>query len=275
MARIIAFIGAAGILLFLVTATILPFKDQVFNYLYPKPFSKALDPTTLTIEGINASNNTASLDGFNFSWNTGTINLTDGAYAVMFVTTKDDQGNILDQHWLVGPQATEGLNFKGSYTFPAAGTAVITVWETNNVECSRFNCDPNLAVHNSQGFTVPRIISPSSPTPTPIPTITPTSTPTPFPSSSPSFSPTPPATLGKITGTVYSSSGGVVVDAKIAVNNGRKTFYSSLVGTYTIPNLAPDAYNLTFQAKNHFNQSITVTVSAGQTALGDVVMRRK
>lgn len=265
--RIILSIAALGILFFLVSSSLLPYKNQLFNLLYPKPPSKAEEITNLTIAGINSSNKLATLNGYNFSWNAGSIPLTAGAYAVMFVTLKDNNGNILDQNWFVGSEATEGLFFNGSYTFPAAGTAVITVWETNKVDCVGFSCNPTLAIHNSTPFTVPG--------PTPAPTLTPTPSPTATLSPSPTPTATPISNYGSIDGTVYSSAGGVVGGAKITVRNGRKTLYTSSLGTYSILDLTPGIYKLTFQAKNYFNQSLFIEVFAGQTALGDMVMRRK
>lgn len=270
--RVILYIGALGILLFLATAALFSFKNQLFNLLYPKPASEAQEviTSTLTITGINASNNMASLDGYDFSWDTGSIGLTDGAYAVLFVTTKDAGGKIVDQHWLVGSHATEGLIFNGSYTFPVAGTAAITVWETNNVDCVGFTCNPSLAIHNSGAFTVPRVI----PTPTPTPSLTPT----PSPTISPSPAPTPPVqNYGSITGTVYSSRGGTIPGVKITtfVSSTKKTYYTNSFGVYSITNLPPGTYSLTFQAKGYVNQKVSVTVAANTTTTKDVTITKR
>lgn len=249
--RIVLFIGVLGLLLFLVTASLFSFKNQLFSLLYPKPSATAQDATSLTITGINSSNNMANLAGYDFSWDAGSIGLTDAAYAVLFITTKDESGNIVDQHWLVGSHATEGLYFNGSYTFPVAGTAAITVWETNNVDCAGFTCNPNLAIYNSNAFVVPRI--------TPTPTASPTQN------------------YGTITGSVYSSAGGIVAGVKITITiSGSKKIYSSnSMGSYSISNLPPAIYNLTFQNKNYFNKSISVAVSSGSTASGNVIMTKK
>src|SRR3989304_7092430 len=133
--RLLITLSLIGMIIFLLASATLPFKDKLFSLLYPKPSSKAEEDSSLTISGLNASNNVATLQGYDFSWDAGSFTLTDGAYAVLFVTTRDEGGNIVDQHWLVGNQATEGLYFNGSYTFPVAGTAIITLWETNKVDC--------------------------------------------------------------------------------------------------------------------------------------------
>lgn len=255
--RVIVSVAALGLVLFLATAALLPFKDKLFDILYPKPSSHAQEGTNLTISGINATNNMAALTGYDFSWNAGSIGLSDGAYAVLFVTTKDNAGNIIDQHWLVGSHATEGLYFNGSYIFPLPGTAIITVIETNNVDCSGFSCNPTLAVHNSSAFTVP------GPTPTPTPTPSPTSPPV--------------QNYGAISGTIYSSAGGVVAGTKISINinNSKKTYYSNSFGVYSISNLPPGTYNLMFQTKGYFNKSVSLTVSSGQTTSGNVTLTKK
>lgn len=269
--RVVVSVAALGLVLFFLAAAFFPFKDQLFNLLYPKPSSRAQEGANLTINGINAANNMATLEGFDFFWNTGSIGLSDGAYAVLFVTTKDEAGNILDQHWLVGSHATEGLNFNGSYTFPQVGTATITVIETNNVDCSGFGCNPTLAVHNSSVFTIP------GPTPTPTPTATPTPIPTLVPTPTPSPTNPPSQNYGSITGTVYSSSGGIVAGAKITtkVDKTNKTYYSNSLGVYSISNLPPGTYYLNFSAKNYFNKAISVQVSSGLTSSGNITLTKK
>lgn len=264
-------IFAIGIIIFLVFAVTAPLKDELLSFLYPKPSSLAQDATTLVINGINTPNNVASLNGYDFSWNAGSIGLTDGAYAVMFVTTRDASGNIVDQHWLVGSKATEGLSFSGNYTFPVAGTAVITVWETNYVDCNGFSCNPNLAIHNSDPFVVPRII------PTPTPTSIPTPTPSPIVSSAPVSTPPPPQNYGNISGTVYSSVGGIVSGAQITVRTGRtnKTYYSNSFGIYSIPNLSPNSYNVTFSARSYTSQTVSISVTANTTTTRNVTLIKK
>ena len=193
---VLILLAALGVVVFILFSSTFPFKDKLFGLLYPKPSSKAQEVNTnLTITGINAANNQATLEGFNFSWDAGAIGLTDGAYAVLFVTTKDEGGNIVDQHWLVGSYATEGLYFSGNYTFPVPGTAVITVWETNKVDCAGFSCSPRLAIHNSGAFAVPMI------TPTPTPTLSPAPTSTPPPADT-----TPPTAPVNLTASPVSSS---------------------------------------------------------------------
>lgn len=269
--RLAVIVSLIGVILFLLVATTFPFKDKLFSLLYPKPSSKAEEGINLTISGLNAANNMATLEGFNFSWNTGTFRLTDGAYAVMFVTLKDPGGSILDQHWLIGSQATEGLTFNGSYTFPAAGIATITVWETNKVDCINFTCNPSLAVHSSNSFAVPRIITTPTPTPTPPP-------PTPTPSPTPITTPSPPAQqYGSITGTVSSSQGGVVTGVKVTIKVGviNKTVYTNSFGVYNIPNLPPRTYSLTFQDKGYINQKTSADVTANTATVKDITLIKR
>lgn len=267
-------LAAAGIIIYLLISSTFPFKDRLFSLLYPKPTSEA-QGINLTISGINASNNMATLEGFNFTWEAGSIGLTDGAYAVLFVTTRDEIGNIVDQHWLVGSQATEGLFFSGSYTFPVAGTAVITVWETNKVDCAGFSCSPSLAIHDSGAFSVPGI----SPTPSPTPTLTPTPSPTISPSPSPTAPPT--QNYGSITGTVYSSTGVIIEGAKVsltAVTGGRKKLASTTsnsLGVYTLSNLTPDNYLLSVSAKGHLTVTSSITVSSGNTLIQNITLIKR
>src|SRR3972149_9267774 len=42
--RVVVSISTIGVVLFLVIASLFPFKDQLFNILYPKPVSKAAEP---------------------------------------------------------------------------------------------------------------------------------------------------------------------------------------------------------------------------------------
>lgn len=83
--------------------------------------------------------------------------------------------------------------------------------------------------------------------------------------------------LGLIQGTVYSSSGGIVAGAKITttINRSKKTYYSNAMGVYSISNLPPATYNLTFQAKTFFNKSVSVIVSPESIASVNVVMTKK
>lgn len=109
-----------------------------------------------------------------------------------------------------------------------------------------------------------------SPTPTPTPTLTPTPTPSPTPT------PTQSA-YGTITGTIYSSTGKVVSGAKITlrVNNKNTTYTSDTQGKYTIPNLSPGTYSITYVAAGYSQQKTTVTVTAGQTLVINITLKPK
>ena len=87
----------------------------------------------------------------------------------------------------------------------------------------------------------------------------------------------PAQTYGSILGTVYSSAGGIVPGTKITirVGNSNKIYYSNSLGIYSIPNLPPGTYSLTFQAKGYVNQRISVTVTANNTTTRDVTMIKR
>lgn len=104
--------------------------------------------------------------------------------------------------------------------------------------------------------------------------------PTPTPTSTPSLTPTPTPTIaayGTITGTIYSSTGKVVSGAKITlrVNNKNTTYTSDAQGKYTIPNLPPGKYSITYVAAGYSQQKTTATVTAGQTLVIDVTLKPK
>lgn len=125
--------------------------------------------------------------------------------------------------------------------------------------------------------------SSSSPAPTPIltptPAPSPTSTPTPTlsPTSQPSPASPPAQSYGAISGTVYSSAGGIVAGAKITIRVGKtnKTYYSNALGVYSIPNLPPGTYNLTFSAKGYANQQTSAAVTSNTTTAKNVTLIKR
>jgi chitodextrinase len=84
----------------------------------------------------------------------------------------------------------------------------------------------------------------------------------------------PPSTTGNITGTVYSSAGGVVGGAKISLTVGgsRKTYVTTSLGVYTISNLTTGTYKLSFSARGYTSQSASVTVAANTTVTKNITL---
>ena len=112
---------------------------------------------------------------------------------------------------------------------------------------------------------------PSS-TPTPTSSITITPTPTPVPVTQPVLN------TGNITGTVSSSTGGIISGAKIAVSvNGKNfTYTTNSLGVYTITSLKPGTYLLKFSAKGGYvNQTSSVTVISSTTTTANVVLVKR
>lgn len=91
--------------------------------------------------------------------------------------------------------------------------------------------------------------------------------------------PTPPPVqnYGNITGTVYSSAGGTVPGVKITLTVGKsnKTYYSDSSGAYSINNLPPGTYSLTFQAQGYVNQKVSATVTANTTTTQNVTLVKR
>ena len=87
----------------------------------------------------------------------------------------------------------------------------------------------------------------------------------------------PPATTGNVTGTVYSSAGGVVAGAKISTTVGgvKKTYTANSQGVYTILNLNPATYSLKFEARGYASQTVSVTVISNTTVTKNVTLQRR
>ena len=83
----------------------------------------------------------------------------------------------------------------------------------------------------------------------------------------------PPIVNGAITGTVSSASG-PVISAKVStvVSGVTKTTYTDSNGTYTLGNIPPAIYPVTYAAKRLKSQAVNVTVNNGETTTQDVVL---
>jgi len=88
---------------------------------------------------------------------------------------------------------------------------------------------------------------------------------------------TPPAATGNITGTVYSSVGGVVVGAKVStfVSGSKRTYYTNSSGVYSISSIPAASYSLTFSAQKYISQTVGVTVTAGVTVTKNVTLQKR
>lgn len=125
--------------------------------------------------------------------------------------------------------------------------------------------------NNTQQVSPPPSASPS-PIPTPTSSITITSTPTPVPITQPV------SNTGNITGTVSSSTGGIVSGAKITVSvNGKNfTYTTNFLGVYTITSLNPGTYSLKFSAKGgYINQTVSATVTSNITTTANVTLAKR
>jgi len=87
----------------------------------------------------------------------------------------------------------------------------------------------------------------------------------------------PPSTTGSVTGTVYSSAGGVVSGAKISltVNGSKKTYVITSSGVYTITNLPAGTYSLKFSATKYINQTVSVTVTSNTTVTKNITLQKR
>lgn len=87
------------------------------------------------------------------------------------------------------------------------------------------------------------------------------------------------APVGSISGTVYSSTGGVISGARVRVKISvivggvKKTYYTDSSRAYSILDLPPDTYAVTYQAQFYVNQKDLVTVRAGVNTLHDVTLK--
>lgn len=154
------------------------------------------------------------------------------------------------------------------------GTAMLAyLWELPNTGANPSDGWPQFGYDEKRSSRLVYFAPPSTPVPTPTLTSIPTVPPTPI--SSPFPSPTPPAqNYGGVTGTVYSSAGGTVTGVKITMRVGKtnRIYYSNTLGYYSITNLPAGTYSLTFQAKGYVNQKAQVVVTAGSSAVRDIIL---
>jgi chitodextrinase len=86
---------------------------------------------------------------------------------------------------------------------------------------------------------------------------------------------------GSIHGTITSSSGTPVYLAKIVVikdgvNRSKKTYYTDSFGAFSIQNLAPGTYKLTYSAKSHISQNETVVIDSTTTDISkNIILQRR
>lgn len=84
-------------------------------------------------------------------------------------------------------------------------------------------------------------------------------------------------TTGIITGTIINQDKQLVPDAKIAltINRQKKTYTSDAQGKYIIPDVPPGTYTITYVAAGYSQQKTAASISAGQTLVIDVTLKRK
>ncbi|KKS07707.1 hypothetical protein A3K01_01455 [candidate division WWE3 bacterium RIFOXYD1_FULL_43_17] len=86
---------------------------------------------------------------------------------------------------------------------------------------------------------------------------------------------------GSIHGTVTSSSGTPVYLAKIVVikdgaKRSKKTYYTDSAGAFSIQNLVPGTYKLSYSAKSHVAQSETVKIDSTTTDISkNIILQRR
>jgi len=87
----------------------------------------------------------------------------------------------------------------------------------------------------------------------------------------------PPVSTGNITGTVFSSAGGVVGSAKVSltVNGSKKTYITNSLGVYTITNLPAGTYSLKFSAQRYISQTVSGTVTASTTVTKNLTLQKR
>lgn len=87
---------------------------------------------------------------------------------------------------------------------------------------------------------------------------------------------TPSVSVGKITGTVYSSGkvlSGVMVSIKIT--NSRKSYVTDSQGVFNIINVPPQTYTLNFKKSGYLTQTSSVTVTSGATTNLIIILTKK
>ena len=84
-------------------------------------------------------------------------------------------------------------------------------------------------------------------------------------------------TTGTITGIIFNQDKQPIPDAKISLtlNKQKKTYISDVQGEYTIPDVPPGTYTITYVAAGYSQQKTTATITAGQTLVINVTLKRK
>jgi len=87
--------------------------------------------------------------------------------------------------------------------------------------------------------------------------------------------PVPPATTpGTLTGTIKNSSGAVPRRAKvtIVINGSSKGYAPNSAGVYTIPNLSPATYTVSYSAFKLKTQTYSIVITSGSTITKNVIL---
>jgi len=89
--------------------------------------------------------------------------------------------------------------------------------------------------------------------------------------------PPPPAINGNLTGTVSSSSGGVLASASVSlsVNGSKFTYKTSSTGSYAIPSLPAGSYSVKYSARHHVSQTTTAAITAGANTSLNITLQRR
>ena len=86
---------------------------------------------------------------------------------------------------------------------------------------------------------------------------------------------------GSMHGTVTSSSGtpiylGKIVLIKDGVKRSKKTYYTDSKGAFSVQNLAPGTYKITYSAKSHITQSESVVIDSATTDINrNIILQRR
>jgi len=86
-----------------------------------------------------------------------------------------------------------------------------------------------------------------------------------------------PSIKGNITGTVFSSAGGVVAGAKLTifVSGSKRTYYTSSFGIYFIDSIPVGTYDLRVSAQRFAQQQVQVSVIANTTTTKDITLQKR
>ncbi len=85
-------------------------------------------------------------------------------------------------------------------------------------------------------------------------------------------------TIGNIAGVVKSTTGIALCNVKVSTllpNNSRLTTYTNCQGQYTLSNLTPGFYSVTYSKSRYVSQTIKISVTSGLTSTSNIVLRKK